>query len=203
MTLSVEVEQAPDVSADGDQDPIHLLFWASGSDFEALEAALEEDPTVTSPRLLADAGHRRLYRVLYSEEGMAWTAHHEWVSLDASILHAETTTDGWSVRMRFPERASVVEFRSWFDERDLPFTLTGLYPESESDSVEIGPALSEKQREALLTAWEQGYFDIPRTIDLIGVSEMLGISDTALSQRLRRGMSAMIEYEFREQLTRR
>ena len=203
MTLSVVSEQAPDVSKVAGAAPIHLLFWASGDDFEALEAALEEDPTVTDPRPLANAGHRRLYRVLYSDEGTDWTAHHEWVDLDGTLIQAETIEDGWMVRMRFPDRESVAAFRSWFNRRGLPFTLTQLYTEGSSDSIDIGPNLSEKQREALLTAWHHGYFNVPRGIDLSGLGAMLGISDVAASQRIRRGVEAVLEYEFGSQPTER
>lgn len=193
-TLVVESEQAPD-GAGTDTDgphPIHLLFWASGGDYDALEAALEADPTVTDPRLLADTGDRRLYRVVYTEEGMSMTAHTRWVELDAELLEARTTGSGWTVRMRFPDREAVAEFKSWFDERDLPFELVRMFTPPWS-SEPNGTGLSEKQREALVRAWERGYFNVPRDVDLAELAAELDISDTALSQRLRRGMSTLVE----------
>lgn len=192
MSLVIESEQAPGGGSADDPDPIRLLFWASGGDYEALEAALEADPTVTDPKRLADAGDRRLYRVVYTEVGMSMTAHPEWVELDGEILDARTTESGCAVRMRFPDRESVAEFKSWFDERDLPFRVTRMFtPIWSSEADGSGP--SEKQREALVLAWERGYFDVPRDVELSDLAADLGISDTALSQRLRRGMSALVE----------
>lgn len=201
-TITLEAEQAPD-GTDGDShDSIHLLFWASGGEFDDFESALAADPTVTSPRLLADADGSRLYRVLYTDEGMRWTAHREWVDLDATLLHAEAVEDGWAVRMRFPDRESVVEFKSWFDERDLPFETNSLYTEGAS-GPELGPKLTDAQREALLLAWERGYFEVPRGTDLMALAAELGLSDSAVSQRLRRGIDRILTYEFRIRSSRR
>lgn len=192
MTLTVEAEQAVDGRDGSAPHPIHLLFWAAGGDYDAFEAALEADPTVTDHRRLADTGRSRLYRVVYTEEGMSMTAHAEWVELDATLLEARTNGSGWSIRMRFPDRESVSEFKSWFDERGLPFVVTRMFTaEPPSETRLFG--LTEKQRETLQTAWEHGYFDVPRRIDLDALSRELGISDTAVSQRLRRGTATLIE----------
>ena len=194
MTITVESEQAPNGSASG---PIHLQFWASGGDFDAFEEAVEADPTVTGlKRLASDSSGRRLYRVVYTDEGMAWTAHSEWVEADGTLLDAESESNGWHVRMRFPDREAVRQFQEWFQEHDLSFTLTGVMSSEPTKESEYGPDLTVKQREALLLAWEAGYFDVPRRIDLVTLAEDLDISDTALSQRLRRGMATWLEYEF-------
>ena len=197
MTLTVESERAPG-GPGADSSPIRLRFWAAGGDFDAFEAAVEIDPTVTRCKLLTDTGHRRLYRVLYTDEGMAWTPHPEWVRLDADLLYAETVPDGWAVRMRFPDRRTVSAFRSWFHERGLSFDLHRLFTETESPATGRGPTLTEKQYETLLTAWREGYFDVPRRTDCVGLAETLGVSDTAISQRVRRGIDVVLEYEFGE-----
>jgi predicted DNA binding protein len=53
--------------------------------------------------------------------------------------------------------------------------------------------LSEGQYNALTTAATYGYYDIPRDADLQAVAEELDVSHQALSERLRRGMLALIE----------
>lgn len=198
-TLTFEAERAR--TATGDDEPIHLLFWASGGDLDAFEAALDGDPTVTRVRRLADPGGRRLYRVVYTDAGLASTTYPLWVDLDATVLHAEATGDRISVRMRFPDRGDVTTFRAWFDERGLPFTVTGFYAEDRVGEADGGVGLSEKQREAIRLAWERGYFDIPRGVDLVEVAAELGISDSAASQRMRRGIQSLIEDEFGDRPT--
>lgn len=52
---------------------------------------------------------------------------------------------------------------------------------------ESGFGLTPSQQEALAVALEQGYFDVPRTTTLVEIAERLGVSDQAVSERLRRG----------------
>ncbi|MDX1748149.1 MAG: helix-turn-helix domain-containing protein, partial [Halobacteriales archaeon] len=56
----------------------------------------------------------------------------------------------------------------------------------------IESSLSADQREALTLALDEGYFDVPRRINLITIADRLGISDSAASQRIRRGLSAVL-----------
>ncbi len=56
---------------------------------------------------------------------------------------------------------------------------------SDAESGEFG--LTPRQRGVLVVAARLGYYDIPRTVDLRGVGERLGISRQAVSERLRRG----------------
>jgi len=192
MSITIENEQSPGPDDDGN---IHLLFWASGGDYEAFERALDDDPTVTDPRVIADTGHSRLYRVIFTDEGMAQTAHPVWVRLDGTLLHSESTDNGWFVRMRFPERSALIAFQSWFDDHDLPFIVTGVYEADEIPETGLGPKLTDIQRETLIAAYENGYFSVPRENSLVELADELGVSDSATSQRLRRGLAKLVEYD--------
>jgi len=52
--------------------------------------------------------------------------------------------------------------------------------------------LTDDRREALEAALEEGYFEVPRRIDLVELADQLDISDSALSQRLRRGITTVL-----------
>jgi hypothetical protein len=41
-------------------------------------------------------------------------------------------------------------------------------------------------------AYEQGYFEVPRSVTVTELADHFGISDNAFSQRLRRGLSALV-----------
>jgi len=192
MSITIETEQAPDA---GTSEPIRLLFWAAGGDYEAFECALDADPTVTAPKVLADTGTSRLYRVVFTDDGMTLTAHPIWVELDGTFLHAESTDAGWFVRMRFPDRSAIIEFQSWFDDHDFPFVVLGIYEEDKVQEIGLGTNLTDIQRETLITAFEAGYFNVPRETNLLGLADELGVSDSAASQRLRRGLAKLIKYE--------
>jgi hypothetical protein len=53
--------------------------------------------------------------------------------------------------------------------------------------------LTRKQREAIVTALEAGYFDVPRETTLKSIADSIDISDTAVSYRLRRGLRTVLE----------
>lgn len=195
VTLTLESEQAVDVAGPTEQR-VRLIFWAEEGDFDAFERALGGDPTVTNQRRLAGSDRRRLYSVRLSAAGMAWSAYHAWVDLDASLIGGRTTERGWSIRMRFPDREAIVRFSAFYDERDLDFTVTGLFEEELVRGGHQRPRLTEKQREALEMAWERGYFKVPREVDLVGLAEELGVSDTGVSQRLRRGLDTVLSFQF-------
>lgn len=60
-----------------------------------------------------------------------------------------------------------------------------------------GPAsawnqLTATQAEALTLALDAGYFDVPRAVSLNELAAQLGVSDSAVSQRLRRGLSTLL-----------
>lgn len=58
----------------------------------------------------------------------------------------------------------------------------------ELDTSEV----TEKQREAIEVAVNAGYYERPRQSDLAALSEQLGISESAVSQRLNGAESALI-----------
>jgi len=53
--------------------------------------------------------------------------------------------------------------------------------------------LTDAQFEALATAWERGFYTVPREVELVDIAADLGISHQALSERLRRGIDALIQ----------
>lgn len=62
-------------------------------------------------------------------------------------------------------------------------------------STSIGPSrtlLTEKQREALLLAYNSGYYAIPRKVTLESIAEGLGIKRVAMQERLRRAENRII-----------
>jgi predicted DNA binding protein len=60
-------------------------------------------------------------------------------------------------------------------------------------TVNANFGLTSAQREALTLAFESGYYDVPADVTLDSLSEMLGITSQALSERLNRGTKRLIE----------
>lgn len=173
-------------------DEIRYLFWADGGDVEAFESALATDPTVTNLTELTALPSRRLYRVDFTERGIMGASFPVWSELDVVLLESRGTHQGWQLRMRFPNRDRLADYREYCRLNDIRFDLQAVYDEAKR-AHESDDRVSDNQRMALATALEAGYFEVPRRASLADVAELLGVSSQATSERLRRGMSTIVE----------
>ncbi|SIR81251.1 Predicted DNA binding protein, contains HTH domain [Haladaptatus litoreus] len=169
-----------------------LLFWTEGGDFEAFEDALEEDSTVTTPSRTIELGEQRLYQTELKGEARRTSIYPLLVN-EASILQRVTAThDGWEFRAAFPDREAFGRFRDFCREHEIEFVVHRFYEEREHpDTPRFG--LTGVQRETLVMAVECGYLEIPRESSLADLSDEFDISETAASERFRRGVKTLIE----------
>lgn len=173
-------------------DGITYLFWAEGSDLAAFEDGLAADPTVANVSQLTETPTRRMYRVSFTDYGERVATFPSWSELDISLLGSTASHKGWEAQMRMPDRDTLHQYRKVCEENDLPFHLMSIYEEEEATS-KVEAQLTTVQREALTTAYERGYFEIPRQASLADVADHLEISPQALSERLRRGTATLID----------
>lgn len=185
--MRLRVEQA--IAEQPDQ-PI-LFLWASGDDFEVFETALTDDMTIKNLKRFEDTGERRLYRVQISERAEI-VMYPTDIEVGASRLAVSATARGIDIRMRFPDRDALCHFRDICQGKDISMSLRGLY-EGNNSSARGRYELSTKQRRTLCQASETGYYQVPREIGLDGLSDDLGISRQAVSERLRRGTDVLIQ----------
>lgn len=184
--VRLDLEQAV---AEDPERPV-LFVWASGGDLDEFEAAAAADDSVDDVTQVEDLDGRRLYRIQVSErtEKPLYPVDDR---MEASRLDVTSTADGVAARLRFPDRETLSAFQPRVEARGIDVTLRGVY--SEADPVltdEFG--LSSKQRQALLTAVELGYYDVPRAAPLSDVAAELGVSTQAASERLRRGINTFV-----------
>lgn len=191
--VSVAVEQL-----DGsDTVPLRNLFWARGESLDEFEVALEDDDSVRRSTRLASTDGRRLYRVNYPEGVPDVEAYRATVELDGVLLSATSEGDGWTVRMRFPDRDSFSSFAETCSGRGLTVTPRAMYSQQFAPVDDVA-GLTDAQRDALVTGAELGYFEIPRKASLDEVADALGVSPQAASERLRRGTQHLVDSSLRE-----
>ncbi|TYL40272.1 bacterio-opsin activator [Natronococcus pandeyae] len=181
--LVVEVERV--VAADEILTP---YFWVTGVDGETFEQAVTSDPTVRDVRHIDDYDRSMLYRAEWTEnvESLVYA----YAEAGVTILEASAQHDEWELRMRFTDREGLDEFQSYCADYDIPYRLTQLFARAHPRGVgQYG--LTEKQHEALVTAWEMGYFSSP-SVSLKDVAAELDITQQSLSKRLHRGHEALI-----------
>lgn len=111
---------------------------------------------------------------------------------DVEISAGVPDEEGWTVRFRIEDREELVAFVRACAERDVSLDLERVYEPSVPPSVGSELGLTDTQRETLLLALDAGYFDVPRETNVTELADRLGVSDTAVSQRLRRGLSSVL-----------
>lgn len=174
--------------ADG-AETVTPYVWVATGDFEAFETALRSDASVGEFDVVESHADERLYRVSWLAGGTDLIAALDEVS--ATVMSAEGEGDSWVLRALFSDRAAVSAFDDRFCSAHEGVELDRLY-RSDDPSSYGKYEVTEKQRAALTTAREAGYFSVPRECSLQDVADELGISRNAASARLRRGQDALV-----------
>jgi len=184
----VNIGVIPDAGTDPEHDA--HFFWVEASDFAAVEDAFETDETVTDYATVAETPERRTYQISYSEDAKLISP--AITDLNGLMLSSESHAEGWIVELRLQDHSSLYQLGQRAEEMALTFDIREIH-QIESTDVRSEFALTEPQIEALMTAYEHGYYDEPREISLEELGSILGISRTAVSGRLKRASSRLIE----------
>ncbi|PSP74489.1 hypothetical protein BRC86_05755 [Halobacteriales archaeon QS_3_64_16] len=99
-------------------------------------------------------------------------------------MHAYGDREGWHLRVLVPERGAVTALAEWCKTKGLMLDIDRIY--DLDDRLEKRYSLNESQYEALALAHEQGHFESPRGASATELAADPGISQQALSERLRR-----------------
>lgn len=170
-------------------------FWVATEDAGAVEDALTDSSVVERVYAIDEANDETLFKVKWSSEinGLIEGVG----NAEAAILEAQGRGDDWSFRVRFPEHEALSTFYRSCIDQGIDVELNEVNSPLGSGGKR-GFGLTDAQREALLVALEHGYFAVPRRTTLEELAEMLDISDTAVSQRIRRGLTAVLSTTFFE-----
>ena len=177
--------------------PLFLVTVTGGSD-KAVANALSDAYDVGEWTFVGEAGDTRRYQVMPAlsfEEQLGGHINdlaglEALATADAIIERIEVLPDGWRQTGWFATRDAFNEF-STFWQQNADFQLSRLTRDGESEPP--GDGLTDQQHEALRTAYELGYFDIPRRASLQEVAAELDISASSVSERLRRAQTRLIE----------
>jgi predicted DNA binding protein len=110
---------------------------------------------------------------------------------DGVVRRGTGTPDAWAFETRFPTHEAFAGFRSACVDRSLGAEVERVYnPTRRGTGAWYG--LTPRQRRTLELAVERGYYDIPRRCTTIELADELGISDQAVTERLRRGIVTFV-----------
>ena len=192
--LGTVFTQLPDVTVELErlipaQDVIIPYFWVRGTEVSGIEDAFTTHPGVHEIRLVDSVGDEYLLRV-------EWALDYDDVltilaEAEVPLIAATGTNQQWTFEIRGDDRSDIADFQRRCRELDIPITLTELHALT---PVETGAeaALTDTQQEALILAYERGYFESPREITMTELGDELGISQQAVASRLRRGIKHIL-----------
>lgn len=181
--LSIELERIVPLG-----QRVMPYLWCRTEDPDAFETVLDQHSNVDGYSALDTTSDGVLYRI-------EWTLVTDlfveaiW-HVDATLLEA-SADDDWHVRLLFEDRRDVRAFNQHLADNDVAYSLERLYSayQDASDPME---ALTDEQRAALVAAATDGYFRVPRETTMADIARSLGISEQATSERIRRGVDAML-----------
>jgi predicted DNA binding protein len=186
VTAGMRVEMETIVPA---ADRAVPLFWVYEADADAFESSVRDHESVNSITAVDIFEDRALY-------AMDWAVGSDRffqavVGNGGSILNAAGFTREWEFEVRFASHDDLGSFRADLDDDRVTFEVLRVYNPTRPDA---GPwyGLTPSQREALVLAVEAGYYDIPRTCTTVELADKLGISDQAVTERLRRAIVNLV-----------
>lgn len=164
------------------------FVWVHGVSKADPDAVFTGPATIEDVETVEENDGSVLYRLSWEPDDSGFL--HTLQETSATIVSARTSSDEWLCTVRFRDHARVSEFKSLCDRQGVAVSLRSIDHGIE-DSVPEGP-LTPAQRETLQLAVEHGYFSIPRETTLSELAEKLGVSDQATSERIRRGVQALL-----------
>jgi len=169
-------------------------LWAYTCDQAMFERLLRRTSNVKSVHPVQLEDDRGLYRIEWDDDPDGFL---ECLSNSSiSIVKARGTAEQWDFRLRFDSHDAVSRFQKACTDRDVSLSIERVVSShSEKMSTEL---LSPRQRETIELALEKGYFDVPRRTTMVELAEELGISDQAVSARIRRAMKTLSKSSLNE-----
>jgi len=157
---------------------------------ERLIAELEHDSTVAEAEYLGTVGDDNRFKVLF--EGGIPLVPPKTTEMGVRVISARHEDGNWNIQMHVPVHSTLHRIQSHYHDHWITFRVKRLHIARETD-IGAEAALSPGQRKALLVAYRNGYFEVPRNASQEDIANELNISKSGVSQRIRRAISRLIE----------
>jgi predicted DNA binding protein len=174
-------------------------LWVDTAHLDSVTAAFRNEADVVSFAVVDEGDDEALVRVEWARRAV------DFLELlcdsDATLLEGVGGDGSWRLDIRFESEEDVAAFYRRCADRGIDVMVEGV---DGVDGVGLsgGPGtdadLTATQRETLRLAHEWGYFEVPRRNNLVELAAELGVSDSAVSQRLRRGTGKLLAATFPE-----
>lgn len=165
------------------------LFKVSDGGVNSVRERIRDHPSVKSLGEVSSHGDEVVF-------AMDWNVERDLIfqgimETGAHLLSARGTADTWEFELRFPDHDGLSEFQQYCVNANISLDVGRIYNPSRPGTGQWY-GLTAVQKDALLRAVEGGYYSIPREMSTKDLAEELGISDQAVTERLRRGINELV-----------
>lgn len=165
-------------------------LWVSDEDIRTIRSALHNERDIEGFTILDTLDDEALVRVDWNEQLDGFLV--ALTESRATMLEGIGEAGSWRFQLRFDDHDQLTEFYRHCTDHGIQVDIENVQNPRVPNKSGSKFDLTDTQREALHYAFEQGYFAVPRETKLVELAEQLGISDSAVSQRLRRGIDKIL-----------
>jgi predicted DNA binding protein len=166
-----------------------FFYRIESADFERFEEGLRGDRTVGEfERVIRTREGEAIYSFEYTDEAKVLSP----VITAANGVVLDMKNDGraWILTIWAPDRTDLVHLWDYAQQNGIEIDLVRVNEYDSLGTADTG--VTDSQREALLVAFEIGYFEEPRDATLGDLAAELDISQPAASGLLRRGIERLV-----------
>ncbi|RBI58774.1 bacterio-opsin activator [halophilic archaeon] len=186
--LHIEFERVVPVGAD-----VVPIFWAWNGDLEAFEQRVRDDTNVEQFVAIDQVDDRRLYLLNWDIPAGAFFG--ALTTAEGIIRNAHGySNENWEFELLFPSHDHLTRFHNVSRNNEIEYTLGKMQSLRDAGASQLANVVTDKQREALVLAFQHGYFMTPRQVTLSELATELDITQQSLSNRIRNGIEAIVEY---------
>lgn len=193
LTGTVAHDRTSNVSSvsEAGTDPTSGKFFyrIESADFDRFEQGLRQDRTVGAfERVIETRDEEAIYSFEYTDEAKLLSPVVS--AANGVILDMKNDGSAWILTIWAPDRTDLVHLWEYAQQNDIDIDLLRVNEYDSLGNTDAG--LTDSQREALLVAFETGYFEEPRDATLGELAAELDISQPAASGLLRRGIKRLV-----------
>lgn len=157
--------------------PGFALVWITAPDVEAVLDAMESHPSVTDATVMDRGDREATVQFETSAPLLLLAAKRSGVPIEMPV----EISDGDAVIDVSGATDRISELGRQFDELGLEFRV-----EHVRERLPASRLLTETQQDLLLRAFEEGYYDSPRTCSLTELADRVGLAKSTCSEALHR-----------------
>lgn len=164
-------------------------LWAYTKSQEEFQRVSAGDPGIKEIRKVHVGETEGLYEVSLDldADGFLWCLRESALA----VLRGFGSVPRWKFELRFQNYGAVDRFQSLCREEGISYSVEEVQTDCAVSSSE--ETLTPVQRETIELALKWGYFKVPRQTTIVELAEELGVSDQAVSARIRRGMQTLAQ----------